>query len=48
LSINATAQGKCVRCWHQRADVGASSKHPELCSRCVENIEGSGECRRYA
>lgn len=48
LSINASAQGKCVRCWHQRADVGASSKHPELCLRCVENIEGSGECRRYA
>ncbi len=48
LSINASAEEKCVRCWHQRADVGASSKHPELCSRCVENIDGSGECRRYA
>ena len=36
---------KCVRCWHHRADVGADSRHPQLCTRCVSNIEGPGEQR---
>jgi len=39
---------KCVRCWHRRDDVGVSSLHPELCERCVENVEGAGEIRQYA
>jgi isoleucyl-tRNA synthetase len=43
---------KCVRCWHHREDVGAHAEHPELCGRCVENVEayeghGSGEKRRW-
>jgi len=43
-----SAQPKCVRCWHLRADVGSDPSHPELCARCVENVEGPGERRRYA
>ena len=39
---------KCVRCWHQRPDVGSHADHPELCGRCVENVDGPGETRRYA
>ena len=39
---------KCVRCWHRRADVGVSAEHPELCGRCVSNVAGGGETRRYA
>ena len=39
---------KCVRCWHQRDDVGDNSDHPELCGRCVENVAGDGEARLYA
>jgi isoleucyl-tRNA synthetase len=39
---------KCARCWHHRADVGANDEHPELCGRCVENVAGAGETRRYA
>mgnify|MGYP000876315353 CR=1 FL=1 len=39
---------KCVRCWHQREDVGQSSEHPELCGRCIENVAGAGEERRIA
>ena len=38
---------KCDRCWHQRADVGANAEHPGLCGRCVENVAGQGETRRY-
>jgi isoleucyl-tRNA synthetase len=37
---------KCVRCWHQRPDVGQSSQHPELCGRCIINVDGPGEERR--
>ena len=46
--IEKNTDPKCVRCWHQRADVGASSKHPELCERCIENVDGDGEERRLA
>jgi len=38
---------KCVRCWHHRADTGSVAAHPELCSRCVTNLDGSGETRRF-
>ncbi|MBI2312002.1 MAG: isoleucine--tRNA ligase [Betaproteobacteria bacterium] len=39
---------KCERCWHYRTDVGASPEHPTLCGRCVSNLFGAGESRRYA
>ncbi len=39
---------KCVRCWQLRVDVGQDSRHPELCLRCVANVEGPGETRVYA
>jgi isoleucyl-tRNA synthetase len=41
-------QPKCVRCWHHREDVGNYAEHTELCGRCIDNIEGNGEHRRYA
>ncbi len=40
-----TTKSKCVRCWHHRADVGQHAAHPELCGRCVTNIDGAGEDR---
>ena len=50
LWIHARASGekKCVRCWHRRTDVGAHAEHPEICARCVENVTGAGEERRFA
>jgi len=48
ISVTSSAETKCVRCWHHRADVGRNEKHPELCGRCVENVEGEGETRKYA
>ena len=42
-----TAKQKCVRCWHYRADVGVHVQHPEICGRCVGNIEGPGEDRQW-
>ena len=39
---------KCERCWHYRADVGADAAHADLCARCIRNLYGSGETRRFA
>lgn len=48
VSIEAAPGTKCARCWHIREDVGSHEAHPELCSRCVDNVEGDGEDRHYA
>ncbi|WJG08487.1 isoleucine--tRNA ligase [Aliiglaciecola sp. LCG003] len=48
MEIAKSADPKCVRCWHHRADVGVDESHPELCHRCVDNVEGEGEKRHYA
>jgi isoleucyl-tRNA synthetase len=47
LEVLPTTHDKCVRCWHFRADVGSHSEHPELCGRCVDNVDGNGETRRW-
>jgi len=47
LRVTASGHAKCVRCWHRRADVGAIPAHPELCGRCVSNVEGPGEQRHF-
>jgi isoleucyl-tRNA synthetase len=39
---------KCERCWHYRAEGGADSAHPTICGRCVSNLSGAGETRRFA
>ena len=43
----ASSHGKCVRCWHYRADVGSHADDPQLCGRCVQNVNGAGETRRW-
>ncbi|MFK7865038.1 MAG: isoleucine--tRNA ligase [Pseudohongiellaceae bacterium] len=48
LVISPSEYEKCDRCWHFRDDVGVSQAHPTLCQRCVDNIEGEGEIRRFA
>jgi isoleucyl-tRNA synthetase len=48
LHVVPAPKRKCVRCWHRRADVGSDAAHPELCPRCVENVAGAGEVRRFA
>ena len=48
IRVTPSAFAKCIRCWHHREDVGADAAHPEICSRCVENVAGAGEQRRYA
>ncbi|MEK7439070.1 MAG: isoleucine--tRNA ligase [Pseudomonadota bacterium] len=48
LIVSPSAQAKCERCWHYRADVGADAAHPGLCGRCVSNLYGAGEARAHA
>jgi len=46
--VKKSEHAKCARCWHHRADVGANTAHPEICVRCVENVDGQGETRQFA
>ena len=48
IEVKPSEQPKCVRCWHLRSDVGIDPRHPELCARCVVNVEGPGEERKFA
>jgi isoleucyl-tRNA synthetase len=47
IAVQPATEPKCVRCWHHRADVGTHAAHPQLCGRCITNIEGPGEIRTY-
>jgi isoleucyl-tRNA synthetase len=46
VEVRRSEAEKCVRCWHRREDVGTNPDHPELCGRCVVNVDGPGESRR--
>ncbi len=48
VAVGHSAAAKCARCWHCSSDVGSQPAHPELCGRCVTNIDGAGEQRHYA
>jgi isoleucyl-tRNA synthetase len=48
IVVKASTETKCERCWHWRADVGANPKYRTICGRCVTNLFGPGEDRRFA
>jgi len=48
IEVKPSTSPKCVRCYQLRADVGSDPNHPQICSRCVINVEGPGEERRFA
>ncbi len=48
VHIEPTDHEKCQRCWHRLEEVGQHSTHPELCGRCIDNIDGVGEQRLFA
>ncbi|MEH6651032.1 MAG: isoleucine--tRNA ligase [Motiliproteus sp.] len=48
VKVGLSEHSKCARCWHLREDVGTHAAHPELCGRCIDNVDGSGEQRSYA
>jgi isoleucyl-tRNA synthetase len=48
VSVTASSEPKCERCWHYRNDVGVDPTHPTICGRCTSNLFGSGETRKVA
>ncbi len=48
LSVAQANGTKCERCWHVTEDIGKSEDHPNLCGRCIINIDGEGETRQFA
>jgi len=48
FDVRPSDKRKCIRCWHHRPDVGVKPDHPDICGRCVTNVEGPGEQRKFA
>lgn len=48
LRVLPVTYQKCERCWHRMEDIGSDAAHPTLCSRCIVNVEGKGEVRKFA
>ena len=48
VEVNATENEKCDRCWHHTPDVGTIEGHEKICGRCVSNVDGEGEVRKFA
>ncbi len=47
IEVSPSTKPKCVRCWHHCVEVGQNTQHPELCNRCIDNIDGDGELRKF-
>jgi isoleucyl-tRNA synthetase len=47
IALAPSSDTKCPRCWQRRPDVGLYVDHPELCGRCVTNVDGPGEQRKF-
>ena len=43
IKVTTSKNAKCVRCWHRDLSIGSIQEHPELCNRCIDNIENDGE-----
>jgi isoleucyl-tRNA synthetase len=39
VTAEKSSYQKCQRCWNYWSSVGANSKHPDLCKRCIEVIK---------
>ncbi|MGR5236164.1 isoleucine--tRNA ligase [Vibrio alfacsensis] len=48
VEVTAAEGEKCDRCWHHTPDVGTISGHEKICGRCVSNVDGEGETRKFA
>jgi isoleucyl-tRNA synthetase len=48
IEVKPSRSSKCVRCYQLRSDVGSNPQHPEICARCVVNVQGPGEERHFA
>lgn len=51
VSVKPLNGAKCIRCWHRFSEddgaIGKDPTHPELCQRCISNLDRPGETRRH-
>ena len=48
FEVRHSSAQKCTRCWHYEDSVGTIAGHEDVCTRCVTNIDGTGEIRKFA
>ncbi|MFU9137240.1 isoleucine--tRNA ligase [Erwinia tasmaniensis] len=48
IALHKAEGEKCQRCWHYTTDIGQNAAWPEICGRCVTNVAGDGEERKFA
>jgi len=48
IALQKAEGEKCPRCWHYTSDIGQNAEHADVCGRCVSNVAGSGEQRKFA
>lgn len=48
IALAKAPGNKCPRCWHYTQDIGQVAEHAEICGRCVSNVAGNGEQRKFA
>lgn len=48
IALSKAEGEKCPRCWHYTGDIGQNAGQAEMCGRCVTNVAGSGEERKFA
>lgn len=47
IALEKAEGQKCPRCWHYEMNIGQNADHPDICARCVINVAGSGEERKF-
>lgn len=47
ISLTKADGVKCQRCWHYRTDTNQYTDYPKICGRCVLNLTGPGEERKF-
>jgi isoleucyl-tRNA synthetase len=48
IIINKSPHKKCERCWHRIEGTNSNAEYPDICLRCVDNITGNNEVRKFA
>lgn len=47
ITLEKAKGEKCKRCWHYEEDIGQNAEYPDICGRCIMNLTGPGEERKF-
>ncbi|MFP3019366.1 MAG: isoleucine--tRNA ligase [Arsenophonus sp.] len=47
IALQKAEGDKCSRCWHYSTDISWEAEYEELCGRCISNLIGNGEIRKF-